>query len=578
MGKLNNKQKSSEEPLKPSDEAEPVAPEEHADAVAAEAADTEPAKEQPTTDAPSTSQTPRRGGIKQLLRSKQFRIAAPLVVVLLVALVAFVEPVKFAALNLVTSGSAEFVVVDDTTLVPLEKAIVTVGAQRGQTDKNGKATLKKLHFGKVSYTIQKATYTIVTGTAKIKPGSNLIGPVKAHSDGVPLRVTAVNGLSKEAVKRFKIALEGTEISALSDDKGTAVLKVPSNKLGEVTVVVSADNFNSTKQKVMVAAAGVPAQTISIAPAGRHYFLSNRSGKIGVFASNLDGTGQVEVIPGTGAEDSTSQLLIAPDGKHAALVSKRDKQKGPNGQTLPALFAIDLVQKTVKRIDEGAPTFGLIGWQNDNQILYSVSYDDYNRADNSKLKRADVGSGKLETLYTQKGYLTFYLYEEDKGHVYFMNYDQSVELYGLISVDLKTGAKKRLYNYPGGDVRHVKPYQLVFQYENKWYEVDMKAQQVKDGQQPSGNNTVLSVSPSMQKMAWVETRDGKGAIITAAADGSDQKQVTKGVNVGGIIRWVTDDYMVYVVATSDESAHYIVHLPTGTVTKISDVYRVDKYSF
>jgi len=37
--------------------------------------------------------------------------------------------------------------------------------------------------------------------------------------------------------------------------------------------------------------------------------------------------------------------------------------------------------------------------------------------------------------------------------------------------------------------------------------------------------------------------------------------------------VSNDYIIFNTQTTDESAHYIVDVSTGTVTKLADVFRL-----
>jgi hypothetical protein len=187
-----------DKPASPKDDevakTEPTAPE---SAPAPEASATIAAKTTP-------EKTGRFAKFKAVLKSRYFRIGLAILLLAAAAVVAFVEPVKLAAMNLFTDGKVEFVVVDDVTLVPIQKATVSIGGKTAETDKAGKATIDGVDFGTAEYSVHKEIYDKVTGDTKIKPGDNLVGPVKLHSDGIPVQVTATNLLSKEAVKTFAV--------------------------------------------------------------------------------------------------------------------------------------------------------------------------------------------------------------------------------------------------------------------------------------------------------------------------------------------------------------------------------------
>lgn len=509
--------------------------------------------------------------IRRVVTSKKFKIAVPIVILVVLALVAFVEPVRFGLLNLFSDGSAEVVVVDESTLVPIEKASVTIGKVTGITKQDGKVQIKGVKYGKNTYIVSKDNYTALKGSTNIKTGTNLVGPVKLHSEGVPVTVKTTNTLTKGVVKSYKVSIKGTEVSSLSDEEGTAILKVPADSVGEIAIEISSDGFNTKALKANVKSSNNQPIAATLTPAGKHYFLSNRAGKVAVYSSDLDGANQSEVISGGTNNDTQTSLLIAPDNKHAVLISKRDGQRGVDGKIQPAVFAVDLENKTIKRVDEGAPEFIGLGWASNTQFIYYLYYNNYERSDNTKLKTVDVTSGKLATIHSTKDYASYMHYDDDRDHVYFSAYNQNVADYGFYSVTISSKAKTRLHGFPAEDYKKIKSGSLSFIQDNKWYDVTTDTQKVQNSTEPAGSTRGLVLSPNKQKFAWVESRDGKGSVIIADKNDTNQKQITKGMSATYISRWLSDDYIIFRVQNSNESADYIVHHDSGTVTKIADVY-------
>lgn len=543
----------------------------------------EEASEQPATDQSNEpaagdqsiaeSKKPHLEKFKQIVTSKRFRIIAPIVLLVIVLLIALIEPTRYAVMNLFAKGSAEFTVVDDSAKMPIEKAKVSVGNQSGETNKEGKVTLSKLKFGKHSYTVSKDNYTSITANFKVKPGENNVGPIELHSNGVPVQVTALNKLTQEPLKNFKVTIENTDISAIANNSETAELKVPMDRIGEVSIVISADGFNDTKQVVNVSASDNQPIATNLTPSGKQYFLSNRTGKVGIFSANLDGTDVQEVIAGGAANDANAQFSVSPDGKYAVLISRRDNLKDGAGATIPALYSVNLEAKTIKRIDEGAPYMDLLGWVNDNQVAYTISYGTNNRDDDFKVKTANVQSGALDTVFTNNQYAGSYLFSDNSSNIYVNNYSRmNPGRFGLLRVNVSNKSVVQLLDKSVGDIRQTKPGSFSVFADNKWYEVSFPAGQIKDGQEPTGPVIYPKLSQDKQKTAWVENRDGKGTVIVADSNGSNQRAVTSGSNVNNIVRWYGNDYVIFASQNNNESAQYIVNVQTGTVTKIADVYR------
>lgn len=515
--------------------------------------------------------------IKQLLKSKKFRIAVPVIVLLLAIVAVTVKPVQYALLNTFSKGNVEFIVVDDETLAPVEATDVIISGRTLKTDKNGRVVAKDIPYGSNTYKISKELYDSKSENVEVKPGVNLVGPIKIHSEGVPLKFTVSNKLSNESVKEFQVSVDGSKVSARSNKNGQAIIKLPTSKKGALKLTVSAEGFiKNSYETAVIDAIKQKTTAIQLTPEGNHYFLSNRTGKIDIYSANLDGSNQQQIINGSDADDSSTVLSIAPDGKFGALISKRDNQKGPDGQIIAALYSIDFAQKTIKRIDEGAPQFNILGWSANTRLAYTINYNDYSKKDNSKLKTADVTNGQLNTLITQKGYLNASLYNEDPTHVYLIENDTSIENYGIFSVDLATKKSQRLNQVPSYEIYHGRPYFLDFLIDNKSFSLDMKSQSVQSASNIRQKQNQYLPSPNGQKIAWLENRDGKGAVIVGDSKGENGKPVTSGVNAVALVRWMSDDYLFYNSSDQGGSTDHILHVLSGTSTKISDTYRLSGY--
>ena len=515
---------------------------------------------------------PSGNGFKLVFTSKKFRIALPILAAVGALVLVSVKPLQYSLLNLVSKSSVEFVVVDDETLAAAQSTTVSIGNLRAETDKNGRAVLRGVPYGSNEYRVTKELYLTKTNKVEVALGTNLIGPVKIHSDGVPLVIKVNNSLNMASIKDFQASVEGSKISARSNKMGEAVLKLPTRDKGSIKVIIDAKGFNKAKYETTIAdAVSRKSAAINLTPEGRHYFLSNRAGKIDIYSANLDGSDQQKIIAGSDADDTQTVLSISLDGQRGALISKRDNQKGPNGQVIPALYSIDFAQKTIKRIDEGAPSFGIVGWADSTKLAYTVNYNDYNRSDNAKLKTADIVSGQLNTLYTQKGYNNPLFYPEDPGHAYFIQSDPAIESYGIISVDLATKKAQRLHETPSYEIFHGRPYYLDFIVDNSSFGLSMKDQTVQSITTIKRAQNQYYKSPNAQKMAWIENRDGKGTIIIGDSNGDNGTAVGKGVSAASIIRWVSDDYLVLHAIDQGGSADFVLDVGSGMNTKISDTF-------
>jgi hypothetical protein len=511
--------------------------------------------------------------LKILLKSRYFRIGFPIFIVILVALFAFIPSLKYGLFNIFTSTSTSVLVVDDTTLAPVKDATIKLNGKSANTNDKGIAHLSGVSYGNVSYTVSKEAYINAKDSGKIIGSSTVLGPVKLHSNGIAVNFKANNLLSNETVKDFTISIANSNISAQSNKFGVATLKVPPYKLGKLSFQASGNGYNTSTTATNVSAnQSTKPIDISLTPIGKHYFLSNQSGKIDVYSSNLDGTDPAVVIPGTGSEDNTTSLTVSPDGTHAALVSKRDKETAANGSIENALYIVDFSNKTIKRLDSGAIDMSVIGWSDNSHIIYTVDDGAFTQPNSDQFKIVNISSGQISTLYSTESPPSYYFFNEDPNHLYYLVSDDTVADYGIDSINLTTQKTQRVYDTPPDNYQllHVKPFQATFEVNDSWYNLNLTTQEVSAGTQSIEDND-YTPSPSGSQVAWIETRNGKPSLIVANKDTNSERLVTQDPVATQIISWSDPNYIIYNSTTQDNSADYIVYVPTGVVTKISDVF-------
>src|SRR6185437_11523818 len=94
----------------------------------------------------------------------------------------------------------------------------------------------------------------------------------------------------------------------TDADGQATIVVPASVTQPVSL--KADGYLDTTATLQVTNPAADANTFSLVPSGRLYFLSNLSGKLDVVSTNLDGSDRKTVLAGTGSEDKNNTVLLA----------------------------------------------------------------------------------------------------------------------------------------------------------------------------------------------------------------------------------------------------------------------------
>src|SRR5262249_46143505 len=158
-----------------------------------------------------------------------------------------------------------------------------------------------------------------------------------------------------------------DAEALTDKNGHAKLSLPpASDNTKVTVEFTKDGFNSAKVEALVRKGAAPlAQTL--VPSGKVYFLSNRSSKIDLYESNLDGSEAQVVLAGTGNEDAATGILPSiHDHQFLALDSSREGRR-KDGQLQHDLFLFDTDSHELTKIDQDVSFYDFKAWLGDSLI-------------------------------------------------------------------------------------------------------------------------------------------------------------------------------------------------------------------
>ncbi|PSO43398.1 hypothetical protein BRC19_00850 [Candidatus Saccharibacteria bacterium QS_5_54_17] len=501
------------------------------------------------------------------LTPKAKLLSAVGVIVLLSLLVFVIPSARYAALNL-TMGTqtVEVFVVDKKTQQPIDKANIQFGDTMGETDEEGRAILEGVDFGPRQITVEKGAYADFSGQYTVDFRVDFFGPVELEPTGVPLKIRAVNKISKTSIDDFQVALKGSELSARSNDNGIAELSAPPPAEREVDVTVTADGYwekTFTTELRLERESSKPG-VVEVVPEGKHYFLSNRTGTIDLVEANLDGSERTVVVEGTGDEKPGTQFKVSPGGDCGAMISTRAGERGPSGDLLPALYIVNFQQRTIERVDEGAPSFQPIGWSG-NQFIYQINYRDAGREGNQKLKSVDTASNNaLETYVVTKGYFQGVTLLQDKL-LYSLTQNEREKI-GTFRIDVDNGSEKQVIDTSSHRTKITGAKTAIYQDDNGVeYEYSAESDSVNELQQPSESVAGSDFTVSGKgKVAWIETRDGTRTLIVEGT------AVTKEVNVSDILRWHGEDYIIY-HSTKDGSTDYIVHVDSQQSLEISDTY-------
>jgi hypothetical protein len=532
------------------------------------------------------------------------KIAIPGFVVVVLGVLAAVPFTRYALAGLVLRQQFTVTVVDVQTNQPVSSATVELAGKKALTDGRGNARLH-VPVGQADVAVSKKYFKNLSQSVLVPIGSQKAAlQIRLQATGRQVPVAVVNKITKKAVAGATILALDTE--AKTDKQGKATVVIPADKQ-TVTVTIKASGYNDSLQTLQVTTQAVAANDFAIIPEGKVHFLSNKSGKIDVIASNLDGSEREVVLAGTGREvrDDTA-LLASRDWKYLALYARRDSEK-------PKLYLIETATGKLTTMDEGAADFTLIGWK-DHSFVYTVTrtqlkdwepkrqaIKSYN-APTQKITTLDetkAEGGEVRAVYERIGqayvvdneivYPKYWHTYTTQYYLPYPNVDDKQITLNTVQADGK--AKKVIKGYAtrtsqGNQANVVLRLRgadgLYVLYDT--YEADSVVEEYTSGQLHTAaamkrgdfynsSYTTYLISPSGDMTAWSDSRDGKSALFVGNKQGDDGKQLVALPAEYYVYGWYGDSYMLvskngnelYILSGSeakDEQA----------LLKVSDYYR------
>lgn len=588
--------------------------------------ETNPANDQPVGDEPVELETPAetetnapeepeelpeaeleepKPGQAQIPRShwRRFRdwysnhkkLSIPLTVLLLLLVLGVVPWTRYAAAGLFISHDVEVQVVDSKTGAPVSEAKVQASSGSAEiTSGSGHASLHKVKAGKTTIKVTKKYYKdsqLKTTIPVFK--SSKAQSIRLQATGRQVKITVANVITKKGLAGVDVKISDVDVKTDTSGNATAVLKagVSSQK-----ATLKLSGYNDSNVTVQVSDTQVKENKFNLTPSGKVYFLSNRSGKVDVMKSNLDGSDPVIVLAGTGNEDTDNSVLVAsPDWKYLALLAKRDTGASK-------VYIITTSNDQLTTADEGSANFAISGWIGDN-LIYTVSRTDLSpwNTGSGKLKSYDASTGKLVLLDQTSGtgdassnsyeYYALVFLSGDSvvyGKGWTSKYPSSADYSGkqeTLSVISANGQNHKVISQYAADTKTVyyTPHgpnsiyivtntQGQTDYAYYDYIVGSAPKQISlTNEQLYKNYPTYYLSPDGKQTLWTEIRDGN-AILVGDTTGGNGKVIATIVS-SSPVGWISGQYVLISKSTNEL---YIMSVAGGAPLKIGNYLNTSYY--
>lgn len=521
-------------------------------------------------------------------RRKRKLIIAGAVAALFIGVIAAVPFLRYGALGVVMKKDITLKVVDQSSGKPVTAAKVALGRNDATTDKNGVAAFKNVAVGDYYVSIEKNHYENWSGSVLVPIFSGVKDKeLRIKATGRSVRIEAKNAISGQPVGGAVVAVSDAE--AITDTAGVATLVVGVGR-GKLDGVIKTEGYVDHPVTVDTEAADDQKIEAKLVPAGRVYYLSKATGKINVMSSYLDGSDAQVAVQATGREfDQDTMIMASRDWKYVMLMANRD------GRTQPHL--IKTSDNSLVKIDNDDATFQPIGWIGNSFIYVIQRQRSVWQPGQTTIKLYNADSGKTVVVEESKASGTSY-------HDYLYQYFSYPVIVGptayyssswsASSGDV-SGQKTQLISLVSdGSRRVIKQYDASSQSVSGLRAVSPTEAQVALYDSGTGAITIHSlsgdrlsatgidevtfnnatyptylVSPSGNRTAWHEARDGKYLAFVGDASGKNAKELP--VNDFKVYGWFTDNY-VLLAKNGSELYVYAVDATGAEPLKITNYHK------
>ncbi len=526
--------------------------------------------------APSKTKTSLPQKFKKVIKAwwnnHALRYSTIVIFGLALILSALIPVSRYALLNLAgVRVSSSMKIIDSQTRLPLKNIKVNMQNKSVVTDKTGTVEFTDLKLGSTKLVLEKRGYAENSKNIILGWGSNPIGDQELVATGEQFTFILTDWLSNNRVSNGEA--NSGENSASSDDDGKIVLTIGEESIADLEVTVGAEGYRSEQ----VAAEGLVAGDIEIdlVPDRPNVFVSNRNGDFDIYKIDLDGKNEKILLGATKKEREVPAILQHRTENYVAIVSSRDGIQNADGYVLDGLSIVDVNSGIEEKIGR-SEQIQLIGWSGD-YLVYSQVVEGTSRGNSERSKVYSYNNKTGEKLELAAA-----------------NYFNDVELvndvvtYAVSSFAVpQSKAKVFQVKVDGNENKNLLDLQvytifrdsyttLLFNgFDQKWFRQTATQDPEPIDPVASPENIVFTDSPSKEKTAWVEIRDGKGVLLVAdTSENSEafvEQKILERAGVDSVQYWAGDETLVFQVIRSEETANYVINLDApNDVRKIVDV--------
>jgi hypothetical protein len=487
---------------------------------------------------------------------------------LLFVLLIFLPFTRYGILNLAgVRVESSLTVVDSNTGLPLKNIPVTLQDKLLRSDDEGKVVFSGLKLGRSKLVIDKIGYAKYEKNLTLGWGSNPYGPQPLIATGTQFSFVLSDWLSEKVIIEAKAA--SGEDFAQADDEGKIILTV--GELEDNTkVVLSADGYRD--EEINLSDVKTENYQVKMVPAKKHVFVSNRNGQYDLYKIFVDGSGEEILLSASGKEREVPYVVPHQTLNKVAYLSSREGEINKDGYILDGLFIVDVESGELKKIAR-SEQLQIIGWSSDKLIYVAVV--EGVSAGNSQRSRVfsyDVNDGEKIELAASNYFNDVKLMNNDVVYYAVSSYAVPQSVAKLYTVKPDGSERVKLIDTQVWSIIR-SDYETVYfnAIDLQWFEQKIGQGASKLDQPPVNyQSRYYELSPNKEQAVWVDVRDGKGVLLKYDIPTKKDEIIYSKAGLSVPVYWLTDNYVVFRVTTSEETSDYVLNLEGGDPRKISDV--------
>lgn len=331
--------------------------------------------------APEMQINPPKSRLKRLVASKKFWFYFVFFLMAVAIGLWVIQPTRTWIVN--TLGLKASIVVSTRTSAEsgrssaiLQKARVTLDGQSAETNDHGQARFMA-SYGQATIKVEKAGYETAEHVVNIdfNPFLGLVGEdsrqekqleLQLKTIGLLLKFQLVDWLTGLPVNYGEVAVGDMVTSP--DEQGFVSIVVPPTESETVAVEANVEGYVAKSMQLTIQADSL--QQMAIVPAGKLYFMSNRTGELGVYSSDIDGGNVSPVVAPSSKETSAIDFSPSPSGSYAVLASTREGARDDSNNLLQKLYVVNLKDGSLGAVDDGL-WFDFIDWSGDTLVYLTA---------------------------------------------------------------------------------------------------------------------------------------------------------------------------------------------------------------